>query len=278
MQPITIGNFYKLVDLKDLESLKKRLLPLAEELDLRGTILLAPEGINANLGGLEQNFDQFCSQLQQDQRFASLNIKKSYGQTIPFSKLKIKIKKHILVFDERYDFKEAEYQDTKRMSPAQWDQTLNDPAEDVILLDTRNNYEHIYGAFEGSEHLDIEHFEDFAEEFEKRYSDKKDKKFLVYCTGGIRCEKVTAMADRLGFKECYQLEGGIVSYFKERGRGHWNGSCFVFDFRWAINPDLVESGEGHYLEDGFKGKVHTIPEKATRAIGTWPKPPLSVSK
>lgn len=268
---ISVVNFYKFVQLDSLDAIQSQLQQTCAALGLRGTILLSCEGINGSLGGPDAAIVEAENHIKLIPQFADLVFKKSYGTTVPFSRLKVRIKDSILIFDEKTKFKVEDFQSTKRLSPSEWQETLSNKSEEFILLDTRNDYEIAYGAFEGAEQLNIEHFQDFQDRFLETYKGKEDKKFLMYCTGGIRCEKVTAFAEKNGFNNCYQLDGGIVGYFQEQGKRHWNGSCFVFDFRWAINADLQESGEGHYLEDGFRGTVHQVPEKLLQERDrAWP--------
>lgn len=267
---LAVYNFYKFIELDDLTTLKEQLDQLCLELNIRGTILLSAEGINANLGGTPEALDQLIATLQAMPPFSDLVVKKSYGKTVPFSRMRVKIKDRILTFDPDCPLSVEEINRTKRLSAQEVASLLDNPPEDLIVLDTRNDYEVLYGAFEQAEHLNIRHFKDFAAAFRERYANDKDKTFLMYCTGGIRCEKATAFAEKEGFHNVYQLDGGIVNYFDECQGKHWRGSCFVFDFRWAISADNKESGEGHYLEDDFKGTNHEPPAKAVAAQFSWP--------
>jgi UPF0176 protein len=266
--PICVANFYKFVQLSDLDQLRAEIDAKMAELDVRGTILLSKEGINANIGGSPQTITEFENYLHARAEFSDIEFKKSYGMTVPFSRRRVKLKDSILCFDDRTQFEVPEFSGTKRLNPQQWAEMLDNKDDDVVLLDTRNDYEYAYGSFEGAEQLNIRHFREFQDQFLERYKGQENKKFLVFCTGGIRCEKVTAFAEKNGFNNCYQLDSGVIGYFKEQGAKHWNGSCFVFDFRWSVTPDLVESGEGHYLEDGFRGSVHVAPDQSKKAA--WP--------
>jgi len=267
---LAVYNFYKFIELDDLETLKDSLDSQCEKLNIRGTILLSPEGINANLGGQPELLDQLISFIKSMEPFSDLIVKKSLGKTVPFSRMRVKIKERMLTFDPDIKLSVNDINQTKRLSAQKVAELLDTPPEDLVVLDTRNDYEVLYGAFEQAEHLNIRHFKDFAKAFRERYSNDKDKTFLMYCTGGIRCEKATAFAEKEGFKNVYQLDGGIVNYFDECKGKHWRGSCFVFDFRWAISPENKESGEGHYLEDDFKGTNHEPPQKALDAQLQWP--------
>jgi len=269
---IVVANMYRLMDLTNLEDLKEKHEIKCQELKLRGSVLLATEGFNASLAGTAEAIQAYEDFLHEDPRFAEVVVKKSFGTTIPFAKMVVRIKKHVLAWDLDFELSSDDYNKTKRLSPAQWRKMMERIGDDVILLDTRNDYEFAYGTFEGAEQLNLNTFKDFPKKFMEKYGDKKDKTFLTFCTGGIRCEKVTAFADRMGFDKVYQLEGGIISYFDELAGEKWKGSCYVFDYRWAIGPDKNETGEGHYLEDGFKGTVHVIPEKAIQenAEKSWP--------
>ena len=239
-----IINFYKFVALPDVQEIKTLHHQKCEELGLLGTILLATEGINANLGGEAESLERYIEFLHADERFANIIVKRTYGQTAPFRKLMVKIKKEIVTFSKDHQVTLDEIASGALISPAAFRALLTTPNEDVIFVDTRNKVEVDYGTFTGSEHLEIKQFSDFPAEFVKRYGDQRDKTFVMYCTGGIRCEKAAPAMQKLGFDNVLQLDGGIINYFKEFGSEGYEGSCFVFDNRWSITPGLEEGPTG----------------------------------
>lgn len=239
----SIVNFYRFVPIDDANELKPRLFTKAKSLGLIGTILLAAEGINCSLGGSKEALAEFHSFLDEDPRFRDLDFKYSDGSRRPFRTLIVKVKSWIIRFAEDVPLSNVEIKQGKRLTPTEFKQILEQPSDDVVIVDTRNWYETDFGKFEQAKTLPLRTFTNFPEEFQKRYSDQKDKKFIFYCTGGIRCEKVVPWAEKQGFKNSYQLEGGILNYFKDHGSQGFEGKCFVFDHRWLVDGDLRESDD-----------------------------------
>ncbi len=203
---------------------------------LRGTIILAPEGINSTCAGSEEAVDSTIVLLKADPRFAEMEVKYSFADFNPFPKFKVKKKPEIVTFrQEGADPREAV---GTYLEPEEWNDLIADP--DVITIDTRNDYEVKVGRFKGALNPETDDFTAFAKFVDERLADRKDQKIAMYCTGGIRCERSTAYLKKKGFKEVYHLKGGILRYLETmpRDRSLWEGDCFVFDYRVALDHDL----------------------------------------
>lgn len=224
--------------LTNLEILQKRYLEYCTTRGILGTILLAPEGINGYLAGEVYAIQDMKSLLLSEQAFSALNFKESYSETIPYRKLLVKIKDSIISFDSD-DIHPNELTGTY-VSPQTLKEWLDNNME-IVLLDTRNTYETEMGAFKNARTLPIAHFRDFPKLFDEIKNEFDQKTIVMYCTGGIRCEKATAYALKSGLKNVYQLHGGILQYLKDCGGAHYEGTCFVFDNRRAVNVDLEET-------------------------------------
>jgi UPF0176 protein len=235
---------YKFVSLSDYETLREIWKELCQELGIRGTILLSPEGVNIMLVGLEESIREMIKVLKSDPRLSDLDPKESWTDYLSFNKLRIKLKKEIITY--RQDDIVPEGERAPAVSPEKLDQWIeqgyDDDGRDVVLVDTRNNYEVEFGTFESADWFDIRKFTDFPAEMESRKGQYKGKTVVTFCTGGIRCEKAAIHLNDMGFHS-YQLEGGILKYFEKTGGKHWNGSCFVFDQRVAVKKDLNEAEE-----------------------------------
>jgi UPF0176 protein len=238
-----IANFYKFVELEDLPGLRLAMLAAAGAHELIGTIILAPEGINASLAGTQEGLEAFADGLRADPRFCDLTLKLSDGDRRPFRKLYIRLKPWIIRFADDVTLTPAEIDAGKRVSPTQMRDLVRATPEDVVLVDTRNWYETDYGSFAGARRLPIKRFTQFREAFEEEFGAARDKTFVFFCTGGIRCEKVAPWAERQGFPNSYQLDGGILNYFKEYGDEGFEGRCFVFDGRWLVDGRLTETDD-----------------------------------
>ncbi|QDV24562.1 sulfurtransferase [Aureliella helgolandensis] len=230
---------YKFVQLDNLQQRRETLKALCDNLGLRGTILLSPEGINLFLAGGPNEVEQFLGTLRSDPAFANLETKDSYSTTQPFRRMLVRLKKEIIAFG--IDGIAPEERTSPKL-PAQELRKWLDEGRPVRLLDVRNDYEFELGTFAGAEQLDIEHFREFPKAIEKLPEDAKQVPLVMFCTGGIRCEKAGPLMERAGFQEVYQLDGGILKYFEECGDAHYNGSCFVFDGRVALDPQLQPTG------------------------------------
>ncbi|MEZ4649708.1 MAG: pseudouridine synthase [Candidatus Eisenbacteria bacterium] len=230
---------YKFVSLDRLEERKSALLSLSRELDLRGTILLSAEGINLFLAGTRAAVDRLLSVLRADERFQDLRVKESFSSHVPHNRMLVKVKKEIIAFGvEGID--PAAYT-SPRMSPAEFKARL-DRGEKLRILDVRNTFEYRLGTFQGALGLELEDFRHFPAALGQIPDDYKDATLVTFCTGGIRCEKAAPLLERAGFRDVYQLDGGILDYFEQCGGDHWTGECFVFDKRVALAPNLEETG------------------------------------
>lgn len=229
---------YQFVTLTDLNARKDHYLALGRSLNIKGTILLGKEGINIMLAGQKEAILAFETTLRDDTVFGPWQFKHSTSIRLPFRRFLVKIKPEIIATG-RSEIN-PQQQTGAHMPPSQLRQWL-DEGRDFLLLDTRNNYEIEFGAFAKAVHLQIEHFRDFASALTTLPSNAKEKPVVMYCTGGIRCEKASAMMQNQGFKEVYQLDGGILNYFEQCGGEHYQKNCYVFDDRVAITPQLTET-------------------------------------
>ena len=232
MKEYIITSFYKFTPLTDFENKKEPILAVMKKHHLLGTIILAHEGINGSVAGKPEDIIHFYEHLRCDERLADLWFKETYGDTIPFAKAKVKFRNEIVTMG-------VEHVDPLKVvgtyvPPEQWNNFITDP--EVVLIDTRNDYEYNLGTFQNAVNPKTDHFRDFPEYVKNHLMDKKDKKIAMFCTGGIRCEKSTAYLKELGFENVYHLEGGILNYLEKTPEAEslWQGTCFVFDDRIAI--------------------------------------------
>ena len=229
---------YRFVDLPDRDNIRDPMLEQCLKLNLKGSILLSQNGINFFLAGTQPSVDAFLQYLELDERFIGIDLKISYTDYQPFRRMLVKRKKEIISLGldgiRPSDFTGP------HISPTEFKRMLDDE-EDIVILDTRNDYEIRIGAFEGAIDLDIQSFRNFPEAIETLPEEYKSKTFVMYCTGGIRCEKASAVMLNAGFEDVRQLDGGILAYLQEYGELHWNGDCFVFDQRVAVDHNLRES-------------------------------------
>lgn len=236
----TFVNFsaYRFLPLADLKPLRAKLLARTKELDLRGTILLSTEGINLFVAGAPVAMDEFLIELRAIPGLHDLAPKISHSDHQPFTRMLVRIKKEIIAFGvEGID-------PGKRTSPKLKAAELKrwlDEGRPVTLLDTRNDYEVKLGTFRNAVQLDIENFRQFPAAVEKLPTDLKQQPIVMFCTGGIRCEKAGPFMEREGFEQIFQLDGGILKYFEEVGGDHYDGECFVFDQRVGVDPSLAET-------------------------------------
>ncbi len=235
-----VAALYRFVALPDFAALQEPLLKEMLAREIRGTLLLAAEGINGTIAGREEDIDGLLKWLARHPRFgerlAGLDVKKSWSDDVPFLRAKVKLKKEIVTLGIT-DIDPNESVGTY-VQPKDWNKLISDP--DVITIDTRNDYEVRIGSFRNAINPNTESFRDFPAYVEKELSDKKDRKVAMYCTGGIRCEKSTAYLKKLGFDQVYHLQGGILKYLEEvpEDESLWEGECFVFDERVAVNHQL----------------------------------------
>lgn len=238
-----VVNFYKFAPLDQPESIKTKLVEGLEGLNVLGTILLAKEGMNGGLSGTSDDVEKALKAVRSFEPFKDLTTRKSFGETGSYKHLKIRVKDKVLAFPDTFEPDLEAIAATPDLNASIWQKTLDEGGDDLVILDTRNDYEYELGSFDRAQHLNIRKFNDFPEAFMDRYDNEadKDKTFLMFCTGGIRCEKAAAFARNQGFKRVFKLEGGIIKYFEEKGENHWNGECFVFDHRAAIASDRKET-------------------------------------
>ena len=229
---------YKFQSLIDLEDLVPKFQLICDNLELKGSVYLSPNGINFSLAGSEKAIEQYLNFMEEDERFLNIPLKKTYSQTQPFRKMKVRPKKEIISLG-RDDINPIEltgdYVTPKELY------AMYENNEDVIVLDTRNEYETRVGLFENAVDLQLDTFRDFPDAIKQLPEEYKDKQIVMYCTGGIRCEKASAVMLKAGFSDVRQLEGGVLDYFKETGGKYWNGDCFVFDERVALDTNLNET-------------------------------------
>ena len=236
MPKVVVCALYKFVTLDDYQEVKAPLLNFMLDQHIRGTLLLAQEGINGTVAGSRDAITALLSFLRNDIRLAELSYKESFVDEMPFLRTRVKLKKEIVTMG-------VEGIDPKRVvgtyvKPKDWNALINDP--DVILVDTRNDYEVQVGTFKNALNPDTESFREFPQYVKEHLDPSKNKKVAMFCTGGIRCEKSTAYLKEQGFDEVYHLEGGILKYLEEvpEQDSLWEGECFVFDERVTVNHAL----------------------------------------
>lgn len=231
---------YKFVELNDFEQLREPLYQTLIDNDVKGTLLLAREGINGTICGTREGIDNVLKYLRADSRLADIDHKESPSDTQAFYRTKVKLKKEIVTLG-------VDWVDPKNIvgtyvEPEQWNDLISDP--EVLVIDTRNEYEYAVGTFEGAVNPKTEAFREFPEYVKQHLDPAKHKKVAMFCTGGIRCEKSTAYLKEQGFDEVYHLKGGILKYLEmvPEQTSKWNGECFVFDQRVTVKHGL-EQGE-----------------------------------
>lgn len=237
--PVTNIAAYKFARLTDLKPLRERLLSRCRGWGLKGTILLSTEGINLFVAGDRANIDALLAELRAIPGLADLEAKFSESDHQPFTRMLVRIKREIIAFGvEGID---PATHTSPKLPPRTLKQWL-DEGRPITLLDTRNDYEVKLGTFRGAQTLPIDHFREFPEAVKKLPESMKDAPVVMFCTGGIRCEKAGPFMEREGFRQIFQLEGGILKYFEECGGAHYDGECFVFDQRVGVDPALHETG------------------------------------
>jgi RluA family pseudouridine synthase len=229
---------YKFAPLTDIGPLRGRLLGLCKSWSLRGTILLSPEGINLFVAGAPENFDRLLVELRSIPGLADLEVKISESDHQPFNRMLVRLKKEIIAFGIEGI---APGQRTSPKLPPKKLKEWLDEGKPIMLLDTRNDYEVKLGTFKNALPIGVDHFRDFPAAVRKLPEDMKEQPIVMFCTGGIRCEKAGPFMEREGFKNIFQLDGGILKYFEECGGAHYDGECFVFDQRVGVDPSLHET-------------------------------------
>ncbi len=229
---------YKFVTLDDLPGRRSTLKELCGRLGLKGTILLSPEGINMFLAGTRESIDEYLRVLREHSEFAELEVKESFSDYQPFTRMLVRLKKEIIAFGvESVDPRRKSAPRIEAKELKRW----LDEGRPVTLLDTRNDYEIQVGTFRNAIPARVDDFRHFPEAIAKLPEELKEQPIVTFCTGGIRCEKAAPFMEQAGFKNVYQLEGGILKYFEECGGDHYDGECFVFDQRVALDPQLKET-------------------------------------
>lgn len=227
---------YKFVSLPDYKELQTPILEKCVALNIKGTLLLALEGINGTIAGKQEDIEALLTYLRQDQRFSDLEHKESYAETHPFYRMKVKLKKEIVTMGVTGI--DPNNVVGTYVKPEDWNDLINDP--DVILLDTRNDYEVSIGTFKGAVDPKTTTFREFPKFIDQNLDKTKNKKVAMFCTGGIRCEKASSFMKEQGFEEVYHLQGGILKYLETvpKEESLWEGECFVFDQRVAVKHGL----------------------------------------
>ena len=230
---------YRFVALDDPAELRAQLRARCVELRLKGTILVAAEGINLFLAGAVADIAAFLQKLRADARFAAIEVKRSWSAEQPFKRLRVKVKREIVSM-RRPDFNPRRTP-APRLAPQELKRWL-DQGRDVVLLDTRNQFEVDLGSFEHTLSLGLKSFSDFPRAAPALAQASTCRPIVTFCTGGIRCEKAAPWLIGQGFRKVYQLDGGILNYFEQCGGAHFRGACFVFDERVALDPSLQQTG------------------------------------
>ena len=232
----SVISFYKFVKINNPKKLRKSLLDLLLNEDVVGTFLIAKEGINATVSGSNISLKKIMKFLDKQKGFNDIEYKHSCSIKRVFKRLKIKVKDEIVALGK----KEIDPSKTTRnyIEPRNWNKLIADP--DVLLIDTRNTYEIKIGTFLGAENPNIKNFRDFPNFVKKKLNSKKNQKIAMFCTGGIRCEKASSYLLEKGFKDVYQLKGGILKYLEQNTKknSRFKGECFVFDERVSVNKKL----------------------------------------
>ncbi|MBA3582440.1 MAG: rhodanese-related sulfurtransferase [Gammaproteobacteria bacterium] len=260
---IVVVALYKFVQLPDYVELRAAILKICLQHNIKGTLLLAEEGINGTIAGFREDIDQVLKYLRNDARLVDLEPKESLHDIPPFHRMKVKLKREIVTMGVE-DIRPGEMVGAY-VEAADWNQLISQP--DVTLIDTRNRYEISIGQFKNAVDPETTNFREFPEYVATHLDPNKHTKVAMYCTGGIRCEKATAYLLKQGFKEVYHLKGGILKYLEDvpAAESLWQGECFVFDQRVAVGHDL-EMGSydqchacRHPIDEQDKQSVHYRP-------------------
>ncbi len=234
-----VAALYRFVRLEDYRNLRAPLLEFCDARGIRGTLLLAEEGINGTIAGTPRAISEVLAYLRSDDRLADLECKFSYNTDRPFLRMKVKLKKEIVTMGRPGI--DPNQSVGRYASPEQWNALVDDP--DCLVIDTRNDYEVEIGTFQGAINPNTTSFREFPEWVEENLDPSKHKKVAMFCTGGIRCEKSTSLLVSMGFEDVWHLQGGILNYLEKTPveQTRWNGECFVFDSRVSVD---------HHLEKG----------------------------
>ena len=254
---------YRFVRLDNYESMREPLLNFCLDRHIRGTLLLAHEGINGTVAGSDSAIDELLNYLRADDRLADLDCKFSSHEERPFLRMKVKLKREIVTMgQENIDPNVCV---GRYASPQEWNALIDDP--DVLVIDTRNEYEVEIGTFAGAVNPQTNSFREFPDWVEQNLDPKKHKKVAMFCTGGIRCEKSTSLLVSKGFEDVWHLKGGILNYLEQTPEEdtRWEGECFVFDSRVAVNHQLEKGSYDQCfacrfpIDDDQKQSPHYLP-------------------
>jgi UPF0176 protein len=236
--PLVVATFYKFVRLPDCAEKRQPLLAYCLEQGIKGTILLAQEGLNGTIAGDRSSIDAVLAYLRSDSRLADLAHKEAPADAPPFDRMKVKLKKEIVTIG--LPNVDPNYQVGTYVQPQDWNALISDP--EVTVIDTRNDYEVAIGTFKGAQNPATASFRAFPEYVQQQLDPTQHKKVALFCTGGIRCEKASSFMKAQGFQEVYQLQGGILKYLETvpAEESLWQGECFVFDQRIAVRHGLAE--------------------------------------
>lgn len=245
MHQIIVAALYRFVRFPDYQSFRRPLLQCMQEHGVRGTLLLAPEGINGTIAGRREDVDAVLGLIRADARFAGTEAKESVTDHNPFYRAKVKLKKEIVTMGEENI--DPNHVVGTYVEPRDWNALISDP--EVLLVDTRNHYEYRIGSFRHAVNPNTTSFREFPEFVRTQLDPARHRKVAMFCTGGIRCEKSTAFLKQQGFDQVFHLRGGILKYLEEipQAESLWQGECFVFDNRVTVN---------HALEAGSYGQCH----------------------
>ncbi|WP_347550221.1 rhodanese-related sulfurtransferase [Pseudalkalibacillus hwajinpoensis] len=262
--------FYKYVQIDQAEQFVEEHLTFCNENNLKGRILISEEGINGTASGTVEDTQAYMDMMHADERFADLFFKIDEATEHPFKKMHVRYRPELVTLRLEDDHNPNEV-GGKHLKPAEWREAMQQ--EDVIILDTRNDYEYDLGHFRGAIRPDIKNFRDLPEWVQENLADQKDKKILTYCTGGIRCEKFTGWMVNQGFEDVNQLDGGIVTYGKdEETKGElWDGQCYVFDGRISVpinQKDHVVVGKDYFTGEPCERYVNCANPECNKQIIT----------
>jgi UPF0176 protein len=232
---VVVAALYKFATLENYRELREPLLQVCIDADIKGSLLLAHEGINGTIAGSRAGVDRVLSHLRADERLRDLEHKESIDTAQPFLRMKVKLKKEIVTLG--VDGIDPNVEVGSYVEPRDWNALISDP--EVLLIDTRNDYEVELGTFEHAVNPELRTFREFPD-YVQRFDPARHKKVAMFCTGGIRCEKASAFMLQQGFDEVYHLKGGILKYLEQvpAEQSLWRGECFVFDNRVAVDHAL----------------------------------------
>ncbi len=244
-QQVVVSALYHFVRLDNYQAIRQPLYDFMIEHEIRGTLLLAEEGINGTVAGSQEAIDKLHDWLRSDERLKEIRTKESFDDEMPFYRTRVKLKKEIVTMGVRGI--DPNHVVGTYVKPEDWNALISDP--EVVLVDTRNDYEVAIGTFQNAINPNTETFRQFPDYVKQNMDSKKQKKVAMFCTGGIRCEKSTAYLKEQGFDEVYHLQGGILKYLEtvHESDSMWKGECFVFDNRVSVN---------HQLEKGIYDQCH----------------------